>query len=65
MIPTNQAARYMERAPLIAACLIAAAGIVVYRSLHRRAQRLTHWFACAWMQCDELEALAQQRFTQA
>ena len=53
MIPTNQAARYMERATLIAACLIAAAGIVVYRSLRRRARRLLHWLACAWMQCDE------------
>lgn len=37
----------------LAACLIAAAGIVVYRSLRRRAQRLLHWLACAWMQCDE------------
>ena len=53
MIPTNQAARYMEYAPLIAACLIAAAGIISCRLLRRRAQRLAHWFACAWMQCDE------------
>lgn len=53
MRPTHQAARYMERATLIAACLIAAAGIVVYRSLRRRARRLLHWLACAWMQCDE------------
>ena len=53
MIPTHQAARYMECAILIAACLIAAVGIISYRLLRRRAQRLAHWFACAWMQCDE------------
>lgn len=53
MLPILQSARYMERATLIAACLIAAAGIVVYRLLLRRAQRLLHRIACAWMQCDE------------
>lgn len=53
MIPTNQAARYMERATLIAACLIAAVGSIGYRSLRRRARHLLHWLACAWMQCDE------------
>lgn len=53
MLATHQAARYMERATLIAACLIAAVGIIGYRSLRRRAQRLLHWLACAWMQCDE------------
>ena len=52
MIPTHQAARYMECAILIAACAVAAASVVGYRLLRRRAQRLAHWFACAWMQCD-------------
>ena len=54
LIPTHQAARYMERAILIAACAVAAASVVGYRLLRRRAQRLAHWFACAWMQCDEV-----------
>ncbi len=53
MLATHQAAHYMERAPLIAACLIAAVGIIGYRLLLRRARRLLHWLACAWMQCDE------------
>ena len=56
MIPTHQAARYMECVPMIAACLIAAVGIICYRLLRRRARRLLHWFACAWMQCDEAQA---------
>ena len=56
MIPAHQAARYMEYAPLISAFLIAAVGIIGYRLLRRRAQRLAHWFACAWMQCDEAQA---------
>jgi biopolymer transport protein ExbB/TolQ len=53
MIPTHQAARYMERATLIAACAVAIAGVIGYRLLRRRAQRLAHRIACAWMQCDE------------
>lgn len=52
---THQAARYMERTTLIAACLIAAVGIIGYRLLLRRARRLLHWLACAWMQCDEAQ----------
>lgn len=52
MMPTHQAARYMEYAPLISAFLIAAVGIIGYRLLRRRAQRIAHWFACAWIQCD-------------
>ena len=52
MRPTHQAARYMERATIVA-CAVAAASVVGYRLLRRRAQRLAHWFACAWMQCDE------------
>ena len=38
---------------MIAACLIVAVGIIGYRLLRRRARCLLHWFACAWMQCDE------------
>ena len=53
MIPTHQAARYMACATLIASCLIAAVGIISCRLLRRRARRLLHWLACAWMQCDE------------
>ena len=54
MIPTHQSDRYMECAILISACAVAAASVVGYRLLRRRAQRLAHWFACAWMQCDEV-----------
>lgn len=53
MLPAHQAARYMECASLIAACLVAAVGIIGYSLLRRRARRLLHWHACAWMQCDE------------
>ena len=51
MIPTHQAAWYMERATIVA-CAVAVAGIIGYRSLLRQARRLLHWLACAWMQCD-------------
>lgn len=55
MLPLHHAAWYMERTTLIAACAVAAVGIIGYRLLLRRAQRLAHWFACAWMQCDEAQ----------
>ena len=53
----------------LAACLaviaLGAVAVFVRVELEAMAKRAWHRIACAWMQCDELEALARQRFTQA
>lgn len=37
----------------LAVCLVWAAGVIAYLALRRWLTRAWHWFACAWMQCDE------------